>query len=75
MTSSLYPCLQCGRLSEGMDKYVICECCLDRFEASLADERCRGLGSPHPRRPTGASPIPLSADEVDERLGRLLDDW
>lgn len=75
MTLSLYPCLQCRRLTESPDKYVICERCLDRFEAWLADERCRGLEPPAPRRPTGASPIPLSPDEADERLRRLLDDW
>ena len=75
MTLSLYPCLECGQLTESPDKYIICDRCLDRFEARLRDELCSERPETAPRRPEGTSEMPLSADEVDERVRRLLDDW
>ena len=69
MTLSLYPCLQCGQLTESQDKYIVCEHCLQRFE-----ERCGGRELTFPRVAEETSEMPLS-DEVNERLRRLLDDW
>ena len=73
MGALAYPCLQCGRLTESHDRYVVCDQCLAELESDLsqAGEIVHG----GPAGLDTAPPIPLSADERDERLRRLLDDW
>jgi hypothetical protein len=75
MPLSLHPCLGCGGMTESPDKYAVCDRCLAELEQQLIDEqRSRRLASPA-RRPEGTTGPPLSQDEIDERVRRLLDSW
>jgi hypothetical protein len=68
-----YPCLQCGRPSWGIDKYIVCDRCLGELE----DDGDLLSAFEAERRTWGPTPlsIPLSPDERRERLRELLDTW
>jgi hypothetical protein len=65
--------LQCGRLTQSHDRYVVCDRCLAELESDLSE--AGEMVPVDPTRLDTVPPIPLSADERDERLRRLLDDW
>jgi hypothetical protein len=67
MGVSRYPCRVCGRATWGEDRYVVCEGCLTDLEVSPA--------RPAPAERGEAAGMPLSPDEVEARLRRLLDGW
>jgi hypothetical protein len=56
-----YPCRVCGRATGGEDPYVVCEGCLAELEGPAARGEAAG--------------VPLSPDEVEARVRRLLDGW
>jgi hypothetical protein len=70
--ASVYPCLQCGRLTESHDHYVVCDVCLGDLESRLSQS---GEIVDGDSPPLAVVPVPLSEDERTERLRRLLDDW
>jgi len=72
MAVSRYPCRACGRATEGEDTYVICCQCLAEFE-SHSNQQPVSLGGPDGSAADGS--LPLTPDEVEARLRRLLDDW
>jgi|SoiMethySBSTD1v2_1073268.scaffolds.fasta_scaffold4603007_1 hypothetical protein len=74
MTGSRFPCRVCERSTEGEDSYTVCPACLAGFEAR-ADGRTRDPGAGHDAASGEGDRVPLSPDEVDARLKRLLDDW
>lgn len=69
-----YPCLQCGRPTWNIDKYIVCDQCLMDLEddplllAMFEEERRQ-------RRSIQPLVVPLSPDERRERLRDLLDSW
>jgi hypothetical protein len=70
--ASVYPCLQCGRLTESHDHYVVCDVCLGDLESRLSPSgEIVDIGP----APLAVASFPLSEDERIERLRRLLDDW
>jgi hypothetical protein len=60
MAGSQYPCVQCGRPTEGDDRYVVCEACLDEFERSLGDGPRSVREAPGAAAHDGAASPPLS---------------
>jgi hypothetical protein len=74
MAVSRYPCRVCGRATDGEDTYVICDSCLADLEPPPSEPRSADAEFSSVRL-GGSLPIPLSPDEVEERLKRLLDDW
>jgi hypothetical protein len=64
-----YPCRFCGLSTEGADTYVICASCLAELDFEARHERRRRAPSDDCVGPT------LSADEIEARLRKLLDDW
>jgi hypothetical protein len=69
-----YPCIQCGRPTRSIDRYVVCDTCLEELEQSFED-------GPDATRLVSDGRAPLSGDgprapdEVEASLRRLLDDW
>jgi hypothetical protein len=68
-----FPCRLCGQTTLGHDSYVVCQECVDDFAEDSADPM-------EPYRVGGGVEVrselpPLSPDELESRLRRLLDDW
>ena len=72
MYMSRFPCRVCGQPTEGLDTYVVCHDCLEAFEARAGR---RSTYEADAQMPMAIAGIPLSPDEVQERLRALLDSW
>jgi len=72
MHSSRYPCRVCGQATDGVDTYVICVECADEYEL-----RSEGPVRDRPDVVPAVefTGVPLSEDEIQERLRDLLDNW
>jgi hypothetical protein len=76
MHSSRFPCRVCGQATDGLDTYVVCLACAEEYE--LRSEGSAGGRPDSVRLPTAfvvPTGIPLSDDEIQERLRHLLNDW
>ena len=76
MHRSRFPCRVCGQATESLDTYVICLDCAEEYE--LRSEGPAG-GRPDPfsgaELPPTPAGVPLSDDEIRERIRHLLNDW
>jgi hypothetical protein len=76
MHSSRFPCRVCGRSTDGLDTYVVCDECAEEYELRSAgpvwDRPDTARVVDPPMALTGS---PLSPDEMQERLRHLLNDW
>ena len=73
MPASRYPCRVCGQSTEGQDSYVVCPPCVEDFEMRAGERESTALQAF--RSPAEPPVVPLSPDEVEARLRKLLDDW
>lgn len=72
MPTSRFPCRVCGESTEGVDTYVVCADCAADFDVWADENDRRSWAAGTAGAPTN---VPLSPDEVEARLRRLLDDW
>jgi hypothetical protein len=76
MHSSRFPCRVCGQATDGLDTYVICADCAEEYELR-SDGPVQGRPDPASAAdtPMALTSVPLSDDEIQERLRHLLNDW
>lgn len=73
MPTNQFPCRLCGQTTPGRDSYVVCQACIDGYmdgvSPAMEHRRVCAAGD------DALSATPLSPDEIESRLRRLLNDW